>query len=290
VDELTDAAERRAHRLLSEGVTTFEVKSGYGLDPETELDMLRAGRRLGERLQASVHCTFLGLHALPPEHASDRASYVRLVVEEILPAAVGEGLVDAVDAFCEGIAFSADECAELFEAARAAGIPVRLHADQLSDGGGAELAARFGALSADHLEYASASGVKAMGESGTVAVLLPGAFHYLGETQKPPVEALRSAGVPIAVATDANPGSSPMLSILTALNLSCVLFGLTVEEALAGATRNAARALGIADRVGTLEPGKRADLAIWDVEHPRDLVYWMGANTLAGVVKDGRPV
>lgn len=290
LDQLLRDAEARAGHLLAEGVTTLEVKSGYGLELDAELRMLRVGRRLGDRLSANVRTTLLGLHAIPPEYAGDRGGYVRLITDEVLPAAHEEGLVDAVDAFCEGIAFTRDECGSLFAVARQLGVPVRIHADQLSDGGGAELAASCGALSADHLEHASESGVRAMGESGTVAVLLPGAFYFLGETRLPPVEAFRSAGVPLALATDANPGSSPLLSILTTLNLGCVIFGLTVEEAIAGVTRNAARALGMESEVGTLEVGKRADMSLWDVDHPRDLAYWVGKNPLAGVVFDGRPV
>jgi imidazolonepropionase len=204
--------------------------------------------------------------------------------------AVSEGLVDAVDAFCEGIAFDRDECASLFEAAEALGLPVRLHADQLSDTGGAGLAASFSALSADHLEYASEEGVRAMAAAGSVAVLLPGAFYFLRETRVPPIAAFRREGVPMALATDANPGSSPILSLLSILNMGCTLFGLTPDEALAGVTRNAARALGMADEVGTLEPGKRADLAIWDVDHPRELAYWIGANPCRSVVRGGTVV
>jgi imidazolonepropionase len=231
--------------------------------------------------------SFLGAHALPPEFARDRAGYLDLVCNEALPEAAREGLVDAVDAFCEGIAFTADETARVFERARALRLPVRLHADQLSDLGGAALAARYGALSADHLEYTSEDGVRALAAAGTVAVLLPGAFYTLRETRRPPVDAFRRHGVPMAVATDANPGSSPLLSLLLALNMACTLFGLTPEEALAGATVNAARALGLAEDRGTLEVGKRADLALWRINRPAELCCWLGANPLRSVIKDG---
>ncbi len=286
-DTLQAAAVARAERLLAEGVTTLEIKSGYGMDVETEIRLLRVARSVGERLPVTVRTTLLGLHALPPEYEGRRSDFISLIREELLPMAVSEGLVDAVDAFCEGIAFDRDECASLFETAGALGLPVRLHADQLSDTGGAALAASFSALSADHLEYASEEGVRAMAAAGSVAVLLPGAFYFLGETRVPPIAAFRREGVPMALATDANPGSSPILSLLSILNMGCTLFGLTPDEALAGVTRNAARALGMADEVGTLEPGKRADLAIWDVDHPRDLAYWIGANPCRSVIKDG---
>ena len=287
-DGLFQSAARRLERLMAEGVTTVEIKSGYGLETETELKMLRVARRLGRELPVTVQTTHLGAHALPAEYESAREDYVQLVCHEMIPAAAEAGLADAVDAFCEGIGFSPEECARVFEVGRRHGLSVRIHADQLSDLGGAALAARFGARSADHLEYTSDAGVRAMAEAGTVAVLLPGAFYFIRETRLPPVAALRQAGVPMALATDANPGSSPLTSILLTLNLACTLFRLTPEEALAGVTRHAARVLGMEDRIGTLEVGKQADLAVWDVSHPGELAYWMGANPLRVVVKGGR--
>jgi imidazolonepropionase len=265
--------------LLAEGVTTVEVKSGYGLDVETEAKMLRVARALGTARPVSVVTTFLGAHAFPPEFKDDRAGYVRLVCEETLPAIAGEGLADAVDAFCEGIAFSLDETEKVFAAARSLGLPVKLHAEQLSNLGGTALAARFGALSVDHVEYLDEAGVAALAASGTVATLLPGAFYYLRETQSPPVVELRRHGVPIAVASDLNPGSSPVHSLLAIMNMACVLFRLTPAEALAGVTVNAARALGLSDR-GRIAAGLRADLALWDVEAPGELVYALGRNPL----------
>ncbi len=286
--ELFLLAADRLGRLQLEGVTTVEIKSGYGLDPESELKMLRVIRRLAEELSVTVQATHLGAHALPPEFAGRPDDYVDLVVHEMIPQAVALGLVDAVDAFCEGIGFSPEQCARVFEAGRAAGLAVRLHADQLSDLGGAALAARFGARSADHLEYTSSAGVRAMASAGTTAVLLPGAYYFIRETRLPPVQAFRDAGVPIALATDANPGSSPLLSILLTLNLGCTLFRLTPEEALAGVTRHAAGVLALAPEIGTLEAGKRADLAVWDVGHPGELAYWMGQNLLVEVVRGGQ--
>jgi imidazolonepropionase len=234
-----------------------------------------------------VRTSYLGAHALPREYADDRGGYLDLVCERVLPEVASAGLADAVDAFCEGIAFTPDEVARVFAAARRQRLPVKLHADQLSDLGGAALAARFDALSADHLEYASEAGVAALAAAGTIAVLLPGAFYTLRETRQPPIEALRRHGVPIALATDCNPGSSPLTSLLAALNLACTLFRLTPEEALAGVTRNAARALGLADR-GTLEVGKRADLALWRISRPAELSYWLGRSPLEVVLQDGR--
>lgn len=289
-DALTGGAARRLDRMRRDGVTTVEIKSGYGLDVEHELRMLRVARALGQGGAVTVVTTLLGAHALPPEFAGRRAAYVDLVVREMIPRAVRDGLADAVDAFCERIAFTPEECAKVFEAARGASLPVRLHADQLSDLGGATLAARFGARSADHLEYASGEGVRAMAAAGTTAVVLPGAFYTLGETRRPPIQAFRDAGVAMAVATDANPGSAPLLSPLLALNQACTLFRLTPEEALVGMTRHGARVLGLDSEVGTLEVGKWADLAVWDVTHPRDLAYWMGATPLIQAVKRGRPV
>jgi imidazolonepropionase len=279
-DDLVAGALPRLDRLIAEGVTTVEVKSGYGLDLPTEAKMLRAARRLGAARPVSVATTFLGAHALPPDAGGDNGRYIDLVSRQMLPAIAAEGLADAVDAFCEGIAFSPEEVARVFEAARALGLPVKLHADQLSDLGGAALAARFGALSADHVEYTSEAGVAAMAEAGTVAVLLPGAFYTLRERQAPPVAAFRAAGVPMAVATDANPGTSPLTSLLLAMNMAATLFRLTVDECIAGVTREAARALGRLDEVGTIEVGKRCDLAVWSVERPAELVYRMGFNPL----------
>ena len=285
--ELRAAAQARLAALRAEGVTTVEIKSGYGLDRATEIRMLEVARALGETPGIEVRTSYLGAHALPREYASDRAGYLDLVCERVLPEIAARGLADAVDAFCEGIAFQPDEVARVFRAAQRHGLPVKLHADQLSDLGGAALAARFGALSADHLEYASEAGVAAMAAAGTVAVLLPGAFYTLRETRQPPVEALRRHGVAIAIATDCNPGSSPLTSLLAALNLACTLFRLTPEEALAGVTRNAARALGLGDR-GTLAQGQRADLALWEIGRPAELSYWFGRNPLQVVLQDGR--
>jgi imidazolonepropionase len=286
-DELADAASRRLRRLLDEGVTTVEIKSGYGLRTDAELKQLRAARRLAAGAPVTIRTTFLGAHALPPEYMGRGDEYIALVCDEMLPAVAAAGLADAVDAFCEGIGFSPVQTARVFERARVLGVPVKLHADQLSDLGGAALAARFGALSADHLEYTNEAGVRALADAGTVAVLLPGAFYFLRETRLPPIRQLRDQRVPIAVSTDCNPGSSPLTSILLTLNLACTLFRLTPEEALAGVTCHAARALGMADTHGTIEVGKACDLAIWDVGEPAELAYAMGANPCAGVVKDG---
>lgn len=289
VNELLDAAKKRAKALKREGVTTLEIKSGYGLDVETELKMLRVARLLGEDdPQLDVKTTFLGAHALPPDYASDRTAYIRLVADKMLSQVYLQNLADAVDGFCETIAFSPQEMEPVFDRARELGMDVKLHADQLSDLDGAALAARYQALSADHLEYTSEAGVDALARSGTVAVLLPGAFYILKETQKPPVELLRRYRVPIAVATDANPGSSPVLSLLLILNMACTLFSLTTEEALAGVTRNAARALGLLDDRGTLETGKRADFVVWDIEHPAELAYMVGSNPCLDIIKNGR--
>jgi imidazolonepropionase len=279
-DQLYASALTRLAGLKATGVTTVEIKSGYGLDRDSELKMLRVARRVGREAGVRVRTSYLGLHAVPPEHRADRARYVDLAVDEILPAAHAEGLVDAVDAYCEPIAFSEAEVARLFDKARALGLPVKLHADQLSDGGGAALAARYGALSADHVEHSSEAGVRAMAEAGVVAVLLPGAFLMLRETTPPPIDLLRRHGAAMAVATDCNPGTSPVASMTAAISLACVQFRLTPEEALAGATRHAARALGLADQVGTLEAGKAADLAVWDVERPAELAYWLGKPLL----------
>ena len=286
-EELTSAARPRLEALLAEGVTTVEIKSGYGLETATECRMLRVARRLGEELPVDVRTTFLGAHALPPEDRDDRSGYVGRVVDEMLPAVVGDQLADAVDGFCESIAFSVGEMSRVFAAARDHGLPVKLHAEQLSNQGGAKLAARFRALSADHLEYLDAAGVDAMAASGTAAVLLPGAFYYLGEARRPPVAELKAANVPIAVATDLNPGSSPLFSLLAAMNMACVLFGLTPEDALRGVTVNAARALALEDR-GVIARGMRADLAVWNVTRPGALAYPLGLNPCAAVVQGGR--
>ncbi len=277
-DELVASALERLRCLLAEGVTTVEIKSGYGLDLDTELRMLRAARTLGRQHPVDVATTLLAAHTIPPDR--DRAEYIELIERELIPQAAREGLAEAVDGFCEGIAFTPAEIRRVFEAARSAGLPVKLHADQLSDSGGAALAAGFGALSADHLEWTGAEAVAALARAGTIAVLLPGAFYSLRERRLPPVEALRRSGVRIAVATDCNPGTSPLLSVLMALNLAAVQFGLTIEECLAGVTREAAHALGRQRDIGTLEPGKRADFAIWNVERPAELVYWIGRNPL----------
>jgi imidazolonepropionase len=278
-DALVQASLPRLDRLIAEGVTTIEIKSGYGLDLDTEARMLRAARRLGEQRPIDVVTTFLGAHALPPEANGDKERYIDAVCA-MLPTIARDKLADAVDAFCEGIAFSPAQTARVFAAAKAAGLPVKLHADQLSNLHGARLAAEYGALSADHLEYTDEDGVAAMARAGTVAVLLPGAFYVLREKQLPPVDAFRRHRVPIAIATDSNPGTSPITSLLTILNMAATLFRLTVDEAIAGVTRDAARALGRLDRVGTLESGKFCDLAIWDVERPAELVYRIGFNPL----------
>ena len=289
VNELLAAAKRRAEALKREGVTTVEIKSGYGLDVETELKMLRVARLLGDDdPQLDVKTTFLGAHALPPDYTSDRAAYIRLVADKMLSQVYLENLADAVDGFCETIAFSPEELEPVFDRAKELGMDVKLHADQLSDLDGAALAARYQALSADHLEYTSEAGIDALARAGTVAVLLPGAFYILKETQKPPVDLLRRYQVPIAIATDANPGSSPVLSLLLMLNMACTLFSLTTEEALAGVTRNAARALGLLGDRGTLETGKRADFVIWDVAHPAELAYMVGGNPCLDIIKNGK--
>ncbi|WP_235561417.1 imidazolonepropionase [Brevundimonas sp. Root1279] len=280
-DELYASAVARLEGLKATGVTTVEIKSGYGLDHDSELKMLRVARRIGREAGVRVRTSYLGLHAVPPEHRPQRAAYVDKAVDDFLPAAAAEGLVDAVDAYCEPIAFSGEEVSRLFEKARALGLPVKLHADQLSDGGGAALAAKYGALSADHVEHTSEGGVQAMAAAGVVAVLLPGAFLMLRETTPPPVDMFRRHAVDMAVATDCNPGTSPVASMTAAINLACVQFRLTPEEALAGATRHAAKALGLSDEIGTIEAGKAADLAVWDVTRPAELAYWLGKPLLA---------
>ena len=288
VEELTESASGRLAGLAREGVTTLEIKSGYGLDLETELKMLEAAGALAARANVRVKRTFLGLHALPPEFKDDRAAYVQLVADVMIPAIAASGAADAVDAFCENIGFTAEEVDYVFSAARQNGMEVKLHAEQLSNQHGAALAARHQALSADHLEYLDDSGIAAMAQAGTVAVLLPGAFYFLRETQAPPIDKLRAAGVRMAVASDCNPGTSPMTSPLAALNMACTLFRLTPEEALAGITREGARALGLLDEIGTLEIGKAADFAIWDIKHPAELSYWLGAPLLRERVFAGR--
>ena len=285
-DDLLKASLPRIRALLAEGVTTLEIKSGYGLDLETEAKMLRVARRVGELLPVDVCTTFLGAHALPPEYAGRADDYIDMLCSDMLPALAAQGLVDAVDAFCERIGFSHDQTARVFDVARRLGLPVKLHAEQLSDQGGAALVAQYGGLSADHLEWLSEDGVAAMARAGTVAVLLPGAYYFLRETRMPPLAQLRDAGVPLAVATDCNPGTSPMTSLLLALNMACTLWRLTPLEALRGVTVNAARALGRTD-AGTLEAGQRADFALWDIARPADLAYAIGANPCRGVVRAG---
>ena len=289
-DALFESAARRIAELRAEGVTTIEIKSGYGLDRDTEVRMLRVARRLGEALPITVKTSFLGAHALPVEYQGRSGDYIDFVCGEVMPAVHSERLADAVDGFCETIGFTLAETERVFEAARGLGLPVKLHAEQLSDQGGARLAAAYGALSADHLEYLSDEGVAAMAGAGTVAVLLPGAYYFLRETKLPPLDALRGHGVAIAIATDSNPGSSPVTSLLLMLNMACTLFRLTPEEALAGVTRHAARALGMAATHGTLEVGKAADFVLWDIERPAELAYRIGANPRAHIVQAGKIV
>jgi imidazolonepropionase len=291
--EATDAAlvasaMARLEVLASKGVTALEIKSGYGLDLDHELRLLRVARSLGEQSGLPVSTTLLGAHALPPEWAGARTEYVDMVCGDMIPQAAAGGLSDAVDAFCERIAFSPAECARIFAAGRSHGMALRLHADQLSDLGGAALAAAHGARSADHLEYTSDEGARAMSLAGTTAVLLPGAAYFLREPVMPPVATFRALGVPMAVATDLNPGSSPVQDPLAVLNLACVLFRLTPEEALAGMTRVAAGVLGWQDTMGTIEAGKRADLVVWSVDHPSELSYWLGAEPAWRIVREGR--
>lgn len=278
--ELIASALPRLDALIAEGATTIEIKSGYGLDTATELRQLAAARSLGRKRPVAIRTSFLGAHALPVEAEGDKDRYIDLVCREMLPAVANAGLADAVDAFMEGIAFSAEQTARVFETARGLGLPVKLHADQLSNLGGAALAAKFSALSADHLEHTDEAGAAAMAKAGTVAVLLPGAFYFIRETQKPSVETFRKHGVPMALATDCNPGSSPLTSLLLAMNMGATLFRMTVAECLAGVTREGARALGILEEAGTLEAGKWCDLAIWDIERPAELVYRIGFNPL----------
>jgi imidazolonepropionase len=287
-DELLDLAVGRARVLMAEGVTCLEIKSGYGLDLDSELKLLRVARRVGDELPVTTHATLLAAHAVPPEFAGRADDYIDLVVDVILPAAAAQGLVDSVDAFCEGIAFSPAQVRRVFAAARRLHIPLRLHAEQLSNLHGAALAAEMAALSADHLEHLDEAGAAAMARAGTVAVLLPGAFYYLGETRLPPVGLLRREGVPIAVASDFNPGSSPLLSLRLAMNMACTLFGLTPEEALAGVTRNAAHALGLAGERGTIEPGRLADLVLWNASHPAELAAQFGTTRPVKIYRAGQ--
>lgn len=278
----------RLDALIAEGVTTVEVKSGYGLDLENELKSLRAARQLARERRISVSTTFLGAHALPPEMNGDKEAYIAKVIDDMLPAIAAEHAADAVDVFCEGIAFSPAQTSRVFEAARGFGLPVKLHADQLSNLGGAALAARHGALSADHLEHTDEAGAAAMAAAGTIAGILPGAFYFIRETRKPPIDLFRKYSVPMAIATDCNPGTSPLTSLLLAANMAATLFNMTIEECLIGVTRNAAHALGRAADVGTLEVGKRADLAIWNIQQPAELVCNMGLNPLHRRVFGGR--
>jgi imidazolonepropionase len=286
-DDLVASALPRIDEMIAQGVATVEIKSGYGLDAATELKMLRAARRIASLRPITAATTFLGAHAVPPDHKGRADAYIDEVCIPALRAAHAGGLVDAVDGFCEGIAFNPSQIARVFDVSRSLGLPVKLHAEQLSNLGGAALAARYNALSADHLEHLDAAGIAAMKASGTVAVILPGAFYTLRETQAPPIGGLRAAGIPMAVATDMNPGSSPMTSLLLALNMACTLFRLTPEEALAGATTHAARALGLIDR-GTIATGQRADLAVWDAYTPAELAYRIGVNPLHTRIFGGR--
>jgi imidazolonepropionase len=289
-DRLFAESAPRLRALMAEGVASVEIKSGYGLDTVNELKMLRTARCLGREFPVTVRTTLLGAHAVAPEFRDRPDDYIELVCQEMIPQAAAEGLADAVDVFCENIAFSLSQTERVFLAAREHGLPVKLHAEQLSDCKGAVLAARHGALSADHLEYLADDGVQALARAGVTAVLLPGAFYFLGETQKPPVKALRAAGARLAVATDCNPGSSPCVSPRLMMNMACLLFGLTPAEALAGFTLNAARALGLERETGSLEAGKAADLAVWDVDDPAELSYGLGGGPCRLLVKAGRIV
>jgi imidazolonepropionase len=288
-DALAAISAPRLAAMAAQGATTVEIKSGYGLDTESELKQLRVARLIGARCDVDVRTTLLAAHAVPPEYAGRADDYVERVCGEMIPAAAREGVADAVDAFCETIGFTAAQTRRVFEAARTNGLRVKLHADQLSDGDGAALAAEFRALSADHLEYTNEAGVAAMAHAGTVAVLLPGAYYALRETRPPPLAALRAHGVPIAISTDCNPGTSPATSLPLMMNMACTLFGMTPSEALAGVTRNAARALELADR-GTLANGMRADVALWDIAEPAELAYRIGADACAAVFRAGRLV
>ncbi len=286
-DELFASASARLENLLAEGVCAVEIKSGYGLTLDHERKQLRVARRLGEAHGVTVRTTFLGAHALPPEYAGRSDAYVDLVCNEMLPALVAEGLVDAVDVFCERIAFTLAQTEQVFQAAQALGVPVKLHAEQLSDMGGAALAARYRALSCDHIEHLSQAGVDAMAAAGTVAVLLPGAYYTLRDTHLPPIAALRAAGVPMAVSTDHNPGTSPALSLLLMANMACTLFRLTVPEAIAGITTHAARALGLSATHGSMAAGMPANFVLWDVQDVAELAYWFGQRPVRGIVRQG---
>lgn len=287
-DELFEAGAARLQSLLADGVCAIEIKSGYGLALEHERKQLRVARRLAEAFGVTVKTTFLGAHALPPEYAGRSGDYIDLVCNEMLPALASEGLVDAVDVFCERIAFSLAETEQVFQAAQALGLPVKLHAEQLSDMDGAALAARYGALSCDHIEHLSAKGIAAMRKAGTVAVLLPGAYYTLRDTHLPPIDALREAGVPMAVSTDHNPGTSPGLSLLLMVNMACTLFRLTVPEAIAGVTQHAARALGLQDTHGRIAVGMPANFVLWDLNEAAELAYWFGQRPVHTVVRQGR--
>lgn len=288
IDELVQSALPRLDALLNEGVSTIEIKSGYGLDLDSERNMLLAARALAKLRNVTIKTTFLGAHATPPEFKGRDDDYIYYLANTMLPTLAGEGLVDAVDGFCEGIAFSPEQMRVVFDAAQKLNLPIKLHAEQLSNLGGAALAASYGALSADHLEYLDEAGVKAMATANTVAVLLPGAFYTLRETQMPPMDHFRAHNVPIAIATDANPGSSPLTSLLLTMNMAATLFRLTPEECLRGVTLNAAKALGLADQVGSIEAGKRADLAVWNVQSPAELTYRIGFNPLKMSVFGGQ--
>ena len=286
-DELFSSAEKRLRSLLRDGVTTVEIKSGYGLDLANERKMLRVVRRLGEALPVSVRATCLAAHALPPEYKDRADDYIEHICSQMLPALAAEGLVDAVDAFCEYLAFSPEQVERVFKVAQQLGLPVKLHAEQLSSLHGSSLAARYHALSADHLEFMTEEDAIAMAAAGTVAVLLPGAFYFLRETQLPPMDALRKHGVKIAIASDLNPGTSPALSVRLMLNMACTLFRMTPEEALAGVTLHAAMALGMGETHGSLEPGKVADFVAWNIDRPADLAYWLGGDLDKRVVRSG---
>lgn len=286
-DELVAQSRPRLDALAAEGVTTIEIKSGYGLDLDSEMKMLRSARRLGRESGLRVSTSFLGAHAVPPEYAGRADDYVSLLIDTVMPKVAAEQLADVVDGFCETIAFSAAQMRRVFEAAKTRGLPVRLHADQRTDQGGGALAAEFAALSAEHLEFASDASIEAMAKAGVVATLLPGAFYALKETRKPPIDAFRKAGVRMAVASDCNPGSAPIASLLTTLNMACVLYGLTPDEALTGATRHAAQALGLAGEIGSIEVGRAADLVHWPVSRPAELCYWIGAVKPDWIMRGG---